>query len=70
MVSQTNLYLVISIIINWKLTPDIDGFLDILHFISNCLMYPVIFYILEIVLYEATLGPIVTVLADIDVDSK
>ena len=60
MVSQTNLYLIISIILNWKLTPDIDGFLDILHFVLNCFMYPVIFYVFQILCFDLTVKPCLT----------
>lgn len=62
MVSLTNLYLIISIILNWKLTPDIDGFLDILHFVLNCFMYPVIFYVFQILCFDITIKPIQEVL--------
>jgi hypothetical protein len=30
--------------VNYKLTDEIDGFMDILHFVMNCLMWPAIIY--------------------------
>jgi hypothetical protein len=30
--------------VNYKLTDEIDGFMDVLHFVMNCLMWPAIIY--------------------------
>lgn len=61
-VDQINVYLLISIIINKIYTPDIDGFLDVLHFVFNCLMYPVIIYVINCISYDITYGPLLMVL--------
>jgi hypothetical protein len=63
-VTQTNVYLLISIVLNWIYTPDIDGFIDILHFVFNSLMYPIIFFVVALCTFDAIVWPIEKVYED------
>lgn len=63
-VTQANVYLLISIVLNWIYTPDIDGFIDILHFVFNCLMYPIIFFVVALCTFDVIVWPIEKVYED------
>ena len=59
--NNTNIYLMISVALNWYFTEDMDTFIDYVHFVFNSFMYPVLFYFTFLLSYDITFRPIKSV---------